>query len=64
MKTTPEIVSFLKANVGLFAGFPSERLEGLVEGSRLASFEANEAIAHYTRKQGQQPGFSALCNQG
>ena len=47
MKTPSDIVTFLKANVGLFAGFSDERLAGLVDGSRVASFEANEAIVHY-----------------
>lgn len=47
MKAKSEIVSYLKANVGLFAGFPNERLDGLVDGSRIESFEANEAIVHY-----------------
>jgi len=47
MKTKSEIVSYLKAKVGLFAGFPDERLDRLVDGSRVTSFEANEAIVHY-----------------
>lgn len=47
MKAKFEIVSYLKANVGLFAGFPAERLDGLVDGSRVQSFEANEVIVHY-----------------
>jgi acetate kinase len=46
MRTKPDTVSFLKTNVGVFAGFPDERLEGLVNGSRVVSFEANEALAH------------------
>jgi acetate kinase len=37
---------FLKQQVGLFKDFPEARLKQLVEGSRTASFEANEAIAH------------------
>src|SRR3954467_4938567 len=36
---------FLK-QTGMFKGFSDERLQQLVDGSRLASFEANEAIAH------------------
>ena len=47
MKTKPEIASFLKTNVGVFAGFTDERLRELVGGSRVASLEADEAIAHY-----------------
>ncbi len=38
--------AFLKKSVGLFAEFPDERLRQLVDGSRIRSFEANEAIAH------------------
>ena len=37
---------FLKQNVAVFKGFPDERLQELVNGSRLVSFEANEAVAH------------------
>jgi len=38
--------TFLKQRVGVFQGFSEERLEALVNGSRIGSFEANEAIAH------------------
>src|SRR5436190_572650 len=38
---------FLKQNVGIFKNFNAERLQQLVEGSRVQSFEANEAIAHH-----------------
>jgi len=37
---------FLKQQVSVFKDFSKERLEQLVDGSRVASFEANEAIAH------------------
>lgn len=37
---------FLKQQVGVFKDFSNERLEQLVDGSRVASFEANEAVAH------------------
>ena len=37
--------AFLKQQVGMFQDFSEERLQQLVEGSRIASFEANEAIA-------------------
>jgi acetate kinase len=47
MRASSEIAGYLKANVGLFAGFAEERLATLVDGSRLESFEANEAIIHY-----------------
>jgi acetate kinase len=45
--TPPEIVHFLKTKVPLFAGFADERLGELVGGSRVVSFEANEAIVHH-----------------
>ncbi|HTQ51212.1 MAG TPA: acetate/propionate family kinase [Candidatus Acidoferrales bacterium] len=38
---------FLKQRVGVFKEFSDERLRQLVDGSRRASFEANEAIAHH-----------------
>ena len=38
--------TFLKQRVGVFQGFSEERLQALVNGSRVGSFEANEAIAH------------------
>jgi len=44
--TPPEIIHFLKTKVPLFAGFTDERLGELVGGSRIVSFEANEAIVH------------------
>ena len=37
---------FLKQQVGVFKDFPVERLQQLVDGSRVVSFEANEATAH------------------
>jgi acetate kinase len=40
------IREFLKQKVSLFKDFSDERLEQLVNGSRVASFEANEAVAH------------------
>jgi acetate kinase len=42
---------FLKQKIGVFKGLSSERLEQLVQGSRVGSFEANETIAH----QGDEP---------
>jgi acetate kinase len=36
----------LKRRVGLFEDFSDERLRRLVSGSRVASFERNEAVAH------------------
>jgi acetate kinase len=40
---TPE---FLKQQVAVFQGFTADRLKQLVDGSRVASFEANEVILH------------------
>ena len=37
---------FLKQHVGIFADFSDDRLRDLVAGSRVVSFEANEAVAH------------------
>jgi acetate kinase len=39
-------IDFLSQQVSIFKNFPPERLQQLVAGSRAASFEANEAIAH------------------
>ena len=44
--TRPEIVEFLHSRLPLFADFPAERLAAIVEGSRMRSFEPDEAIAH------------------
>lgn len=41
-----QVIPFLRAKVTLLAGFTDHRLRELVGGSRLASFEANEAIAY------------------
>lgn len=41
--STPD---FLKQQVHLFHDFSTERLQQLVDGSRIVSFEAKEAIAH------------------
>jgi acetate kinase len=40
------LTEFLKTRVVLFAVFSDERLDQLVHGSRVASFEPNEAIVH------------------
>jgi acetate kinase len=39
-------VEFLKQKVGVFQDFSAEHLQPLVAGSRIRSFEAQEAIAH------------------
>jgi acetate kinase len=38
--------SFLKKHVGVFKNFGADRLRQLVKGSRVRSFEAEEAILH------------------
>lgn len=47
MRSSSAIVDFLKTRVPLFAGFTKERLEKLVDGSQVVSFEPNEAVVHY-----------------
>src|SRR5205085_2678759 len=42
----PNTRDFLKEKAGMFKEFSDERLQQLVDGSRVGSFEANEAIAH------------------
>ena len=44
---TPELLAFLKSQSKLFADFPDDRLRELVEGSRLTTFEPNEAIIRF-----------------
>jgi acetate kinase len=43
---TSAIVSFLKDKVSPFRDISTERLQHLVEGSRVRSFEANEPVMH------------------
>jgi acetate kinase len=43
---TSAIVSFLKDRVTSFRDFTTERLQSLVAGSRVGSFEANETVMH------------------
>jgi acetate kinase len=40
-------VDFLRESVPAFKGFSADRLQQLVEGSRVRSFESNEAIVHH-----------------
>ena len=40
------ITDFLKQQVAVFKDFTADRLKQLVDGSRVASFEANEVILH------------------
>ena len=56
--------SFLKEKVTLFRDFSSERLQALAEGSRVTSFEANEAIMGAKYKETSEGGLAAnlvLC---
>ena len=41
-----DAASFIKERVGLFKDFSAERIQELVDGSLVRSFEKNEAIAH------------------
>src|SRR5262249_49485609 len=43
---TASIASFLKDKVNPFREISAERLQSLVEGSRVGSFEANETLMH------------------
>lgn len=47
MSDLPEIAGFLRTNVPLFSGFTDERLNEIVAGSRVASFEEHEVLAHH-----------------
>jgi acetate kinase len=52
--------TFLKQRVPLFQEFSAQRLQELVDGSRLVSFEAKEAIAH----RGEQATHFAVVLSG
>ena len=41
-----DTAGFIKESVGLFKDFSAERIQKLVNGSLVRSFEANEAIVH------------------
>ena len=45
--SSADIVKFLEKQVALFRGFPEDRLKQLVEGSRVLTFEPNEAIIEF-----------------
>ena len=47
MSDLSEVVGFLRTNVPLFSGFTDERLNEIVVGSRVASFEEHEVLAHH-----------------
>ena len=42
-----ELLSFLQEKVELFKGFPENRLKELIEGSRVTTFEGNEAVIEF-----------------
>ncbi|MBN1129097.1 MAG: acetate/propionate family kinase, partial [Chitinispirillaceae bacterium] len=42
-----QLVLFLRERVELFREFPGDRLEALVKGSRLTTFEGNEAVIEF-----------------
>ena len=44
--TGSPIIALLRTKTSLFAGFTDERLESVVSGSQVASFEANEVVQH------------------
>ncbi|MDR4506634.1 MAG: acetate/propionate family kinase [Candidatus Brocadiaceae bacterium] len=46
-RTRSEIIRYLKSGIPLFAGFTEDLLEKLLNSSRVASFEPNEAVVHY-----------------
>lgn len=46
MNNLPAIANFLRTSVPLFAEFTEKRLQRLVAGSRVVTFEPNEAIVH------------------
>lgn len=52
-------VQFLQQNVTLFQAFSVERLQKLVDGSRVVSFEAKEVVAHHGAEATQ---FSVLLS--
>ncbi len=47
MTETRDVVQFLRTSVPLFSGFSDERLATIVAGSRIASFEEHEVLAHH-----------------
>jgi hypothetical protein len=47
MTPSAEITRFLKSRVPVFAEFAAVQLAKLVDGSRIVSYEPNEAIVHY-----------------
>lgn len=55
-----DVIEFLKSRVQLFRGFPPARLNELVEGARITTFEQNEAIIEF----GEEGHFLAILLDG
>ena len=68
---TSHIVAFLQSRVELFKNFPDDRLQELVEGSTVTTFEPNEAIIRFAEDVDDMarpheyvpPGLAALSLQ-
>ena len=58
--TSSDILDFLQKEVPLFKDFPSERLENLIVGSRVTTFEPNEAILSF----GEEGRFLGILIDG
>ena len=58
--TSSDILDFLQKEVPLFKDFPSERLENLIVGSRVTTFEPNEAILSF----GEEGHFLGILIDG
>lgn len=54
------LVQFLRDKVALFQGFPDSRLQELVDGSRVATFEPDEAIIRF----GEDGNFLGVILEG
>lgn len=54
------LVAFLQQQVGIFKDFPPDRLEELVNGSQVSTFEANEAIVKF----GEEGWFIGVLIEG
>jgi acetate kinase len=44
---SPELIAFLQKNVELFKDFPKDKLIQLIDGSKLITFESNEAVLEF-----------------
>ncbi len=55
-----DIAGFLQASVQLFKNLPREKIEALVKGSRVATFESNEAVIEF----GEEGRFLGIMLEG